>query len=294
MRDAVGRQEPLDDGDLAVGAGVDHEPREHGRATSRDGMGHGDRAVDDHALRDGEHHRRHERGVELGEGVGGITGEELEATWRELRADPLGADDVGSDRSRPEAFEVELTDPAVAPDLLIGGGQLGGRESLGRSQPLLEDGAGQIWIEDADRVGGERRHGLNSTIRVVVIATCWTWSDRSPFDRPQRLDERLSDGGGRARAGGPTPLPARSRPRRGSALNRLRSSEIRSVSRSNCLGALARAHLGRRGIGGDYPLFDEELVGLVDIDVPVAQQRCGAPRRMTIQRADMSIEYLAA
>ena len=41
-----------------------------------------------------------------------------------LRADALGAGDVGV---RPvagrESFEVELADPAVAPDLLIGGGQ---------------------------------------------------------------------------------------------------------------------------------------------------------------------------
>ena len=134
-----------------------------------------------------EHHRRHERGVELGEGVGRVTGEELEPAWRQLRADPLGAGDVGGDRGRPEAFEVELTDPAVAPDLLVGGGQLGGRESLGSGQPLLEDGAGEIGIEDADRVGGERRHGINSTIRVVVIATCRAYrrtsSDPAPASR---------------------------------------------------------------------------------------------------------------
>ena len=37
--------------------------------------------------------------------------------------------------------------------------------------------------------------------------------------------------------------------------------------------------------------FDEHLVGLVDIPVPVAQQRKGASPFMTIERADMSIEY---
>ena len=37
--------------------------------------------------------------------------------------------------------------------------------------------------------------------------------------------------------------------------------------------------------------FDEHLVGLVDIPVPVPQQRRGAPPYMTIERADMSIEY---
>jgi hypothetical protein len=36
---------------------------------------------------------------------------------------------------------------------------------------------------------------------------------------------------------------------------------------------------------------DEHLVGLVDIPVPLAQQRRGAARFMTIERADMSIEY---
>ena len=169
--DAVGRHEPLDDGDLAVGSGVDHEPREHRRAVCGDGVRDGDRAVDDGALRDREHHRRHERGVQLGEGVGRVTGEQIEPAGRELRADALGAGDDRVDGSRPETFEVELADAAVAPDLLLGGGQLGGREPLGRGEPLLENGADQIWIEDADRVGGERRHGLNSTIRVVVIAT---------------------------------------------------------------------------------------------------------------------------
>jgi hypothetical protein len=37
--------------------------------------------------------------------------------------------------------------------------------------------------------------------------------------------------------------------------------------------------------------FDEQLTGMVDIDVPVAQQRKGAAPYMTIERADMSIEY---
>jgi hypothetical protein len=36
---------------------------------------------------------------------------------------------------------------------------------------LLEPGADEIGIEDADRVGGERRHGANSTVRVGEIAT---------------------------------------------------------------------------------------------------------------------------
>jgi hypothetical protein len=36
---------------------------------------------------------------------------------------------------------------------------------------------------------------------------------------------------------------------------------------------------------------DEHLVGLVDIPVPLAQQRRGAARFMTLERADMSIEY---
>jgi hypothetical protein len=37
--------------------------------------------------------------------------------------------------------------------------------------------------------------------------------------------------------------------------------------------------------------FDEQLVGLVDIPVPWAQQRRGAAAYMTIERADMSIRY---
>jgi hypothetical protein len=37
--------------------------------------------------------------------------------------------------------------------------------------------------------------------------------------------------------------------------------------------------------------FDEHLTGLVDIEVPLAQQRKGAAPYMTIERADMSIEY---
>jgi hypothetical protein len=37
--------------------------------------------------------------------------------------------------------------------------------------------------------------------------------------------------------------------------------------------------------------FDEQLTGMVDINVPVAQQRKGAAPFMTIERADMSIEY---
>ena len=37
--------------------------------------------------------------------------------------------------------------------------------------------------------------------------------------------------------------------------------------------------------------FDEHLVGLVDVPVPIGQQRRGAAPYMTIERADMSIEY---
>jgi hypothetical protein len=37
--------------------------------------------------------------------------------------------------------------------------------------------------------------------------------------------------------------------------------------------------------------FDEQLVGLVDIPVPLAQQRRGAAPFMTVERADTSIEY---
>ena len=37
--------------------------------------------------------------------------------------------------------------------------------------------------------------------------------------------------------------------------------------------------------------FDEHLVGMVDIPVPVAQQRRGAASFMTIERADTSIQY---
>ena len=37
--------------------------------------------------------------------------------------------------------------------------------------------------------------------------------------------------------------------------------------------------------------LDEQLTGLVDIEVPHEQQRRGAPRYMTVERADVSIEY---
>jgi hypothetical protein len=37
--------------------------------------------------------------------------------------------------------------------------------------------------------------------------------------------------------------------------------------------------------------FDEQLIGLVDIPVPMAQQRRGAAAYMTVERADMSIRY---
>ena len=37
--------------------------------------------------------------------------------------------------------------------------------------------------------------------------------------------------------------------------------------------------------------FDEHLVGLVDIPVPIAQQRKGGSPFMTVERADMSIQY---
>lgn len=38
---------------------------------------------------------------------------------------------------------------------------------------------------------------------------------------------------------------------------------------------------------------DEQLTGMVDIAVPDSQQRRGAPRFMTVERADMSIRYRA-
>jgi hypothetical protein len=39
--------------------------------------------------------------------------------------------------------------------------------------------------------------------------------------------------------------------------------------------------------------FDEQLIGIVDIPVPVSHQRRGAAPFMTIERADMSIQYSA-
>jgi hypothetical protein len=39
--------------------------------------------------------------------------------------------------------------------------------------------------------------------------------------------------------------------------------------------------------------FDEHLVGMVDVPVPVTQQRRGAPPFMTVERADTSIHYSA-
>jgi hypothetical protein len=39
--------------------------------------------------------------------------------------------------------------------------------------------------------------------------------------------------------------------------------------------------------------FDEQLIGMVDIPVPVSQQRRGAAPYMTVERADMSIQYRA-
>jgi hypothetical protein len=37
--------------------------------------------------------------------------------------------------------------------------------------------------------------------------------------------------------------------------------------------------------------FDEQLIGMVDIPVPVAQQRRGGAAFMTVERADTSIQY---
>jgi hypothetical protein len=42
---------------------------------------------------------------------------------------------------------------------------------------------------------------------------------------------------------------------------------------------------------GEVLRLDEGITGIVEIPVPVDQQRRGAPRRLTLDRADTSIEY---
>jgi hypothetical protein len=42
---------------------------------------------------------------------------------------------------------------------------------------------------------------------------------------------------------------------------------------------------------GEVLRFDEHLIGIVDIPVPVPQQRRGARPHLTVERADMSIRY---
>ncbi len=67
---AGGRREPLDDGDLTVGAGVDDEAREHRGAVTGDLVGDDDRLGDRRTSRDAHDDRGGEGRVQLGEHVG--------------------------------------------------------------------------------------------------------------------------------------------------------------------------------------------------------------------------------
>ncbi len=60
---------------------------------------------------------------------------------------------VGVARQVP--VEIELVDPAVAPDLLGGTRHLGAGEALGRGDPLVDEEIGEL----SRGIRGERRHG---------------------------------------------------------------------------------------------------------------------------------------
>ena len=200
------RHEHLEDGDLAVGPGVEHDLRERGDAVGVDPV-HDDHGSDDGAGLHLDGDRGGEGGVERDEGVGRprargparrtadlhpVAGPTQLDGAREAAADgdqPVrtGAggqvEDEGGrgravarrelDRRRAEAPEVEVVDAAVAPHLLLHRGQRRRRERLGRG---AVDGV----------LGREGRHG-----------------GHGPSSLPRGpVDASAIDGGGRAASSG--------------------------------------------------------------------------------------------
>ena len=153
---AVGRGEPLDDGDLAVGAGVDDEAGEHGVAVTGDLVGDHDGLGHHRAGGDLDDDRRHERRVQLAEEVRRL-GQDDVGQLAEVGAvdDDAGATlDRGRRRTGAEPVELQFVDAAVAPDLLGGGGQLGGGGPLRRGDPEVDERL----VGGARRIGGEGVH----------------------------------------------------------------------------------------------------------------------------------------
>src|SRR4029077_19489184 len=118
---AHGGDEPLDDGDLTVGTGIDDEPGEHGDARTGDRVGDHDGLRDDAPGGDTDDRRCHEGAIDLGEHVGRVLGKQF-GLGVDVQFGKQGGGDLhhGADALRAELVEVELVDPAVPPDLLLG------------------------------------------------------------------------------------------------------------------------------------------------------------------------------
>ena len=153
---AIG-DEPFDHRDLAVFADVDDQPREHRLVVAMDEMGDHDRPAVVHAAGYRQHRLAVERRAQLVEHVVHRAGIEVVA----LGDEPVGALHRGGRGNRVEAVELQITDAAVAPHLLLGGRQRHRLGTLGGGPALLVSGVNQV--------GRERKHGRNSTTRVVVI-----------------------------------------------------------------------------------------------------------------------------
>ncbi len=140
--------EPLDDGELAVGASVHHQPRVERHPVAAHVVGDHDRFGDDPAGRHGDGHREVVSRVELVEDV--VDGDPVDQLAHGLVVDsePLGTDDGGARGGghgrRHELGKVELTDSAVAPHLLLGGGDVHRHRPLGGGNSERPVGCGGV------------------------------------------------------------------------------------------------------------------------------------------------------
>ena len=136
----VDRREPLDDRDLGVLSGIDDQPREGGAGT--DVVVDDDRLLDDGTRGDRDDDRAVERGVELGEQIRGVdVGQRREGLQGVLVGGHVGGRaariDARVELAVGEALEIEVADPAVAPDLLGRRRPRHRRRPFGRRHPLV-------------------------------------------------------------------------------------------------------------------------------------------------------------
>ena len=137
-RHRIRRCEPLDHGDLAVLAGLDHKARKTRCSIAGQFVIDHDRLLDDRTRLDAEVDGRHQCAIQVGEQVEfALLVEQRLIDGTVVDENCLGTADRGCQRAVGEPIQVEFGDAAVAPDLLVGGRRRSSGEAVEGGQPSI-------------------------------------------------------------------------------------------------------------------------------------------------------------